>query len=667
MNHPLRSARFGPLALLLLCTSPGAAPLNLEEVVGLSLGELLEVKITTVSREEQPLMRSAAAVTVISAEEIRRSGASDLPDLLRGVPGAHIARVDGNTWAVGIRGFNGVFSNRLHVLVDGRSIYNPLFGGVNWDTLNLPLDNIERIEVVRGPGATLWGANAANGVINIITRPAADTQGTLAQLELRSPRGADLTLRHGGQLTGGGHWRLHGRLFDGGGFVEYPDRARPREERDGHLGARLDQRLANGDTLRLEGEFQWGGHDQYQRFSDPNRIGAFVIDDRDEFERFHLLANWGREVGADERWSLQAYLQHDARDQAPGDFRIDTLDLDFQHHLRPHPAHRLSWGLGYRRVEDSVEGSFIISLDPNRADSDLYSAFIQDEITLNETLRLIVGSKFEHNDRTGFEYQPSLRLAWNPSEATTVWGAATRAVRTPSRTHTQVVAHPFVVPLFPPLRLEPLTILGDPNPKSDLSHSLEVGLRHSFSERFSIDLALYHNEHERLLTFLPDANDPLLLIGATSLSGSDYGLELGAGWRISDRWRLNLSYARHHSDIDPQPAGTMAEAWRFSNAPANLFNLRSYLELTPNLELDAALHYVDQFNSESNAENILTANPVAAHWRADLRLGWRVSDALELSLTAQNLLDNSHPEYDTTQAIISDVPRSLFARATWRF
>lgn len=660
MPRPTPFRTLLPLLLLTVGATSRAATLDLREVVNLDLRELMEVEITTVARREQPLRESAAAVTVITAEEIRRSGAADLADLLRAVPGAHVARVDGNTWAVGVRGFNGVWSNRLHVLVDGRGIYNPLFGGVNWDTLNLPLENILRIEVVRGPGGTLWGANSANGVINIITRSAADTEGSLAQLELRSPEGAEFTLRHGGGFDGGGHWRVHAKRFEGDGFVEYPGRPVRSGEWDDNFGLRIDRPLNRRDTLRLEAEYQSGAHDQYQYFTEPTRLGAAIIDDRDAFERYYLLANWRRDLGDGEFWALQAYLQRDERDQVPGSFQIDTVDIDFQHHSTPWPGHRLSWGAGYRRVEDALRGSYIIDIVPGEAQSELFSAFVQDDVALDETLRLIVGAKFEENELTGFEWQPSVRLAWTPDEETSAWGAVTRAVRTPSRSHAQVIAHPLVLPRFPPLRLVPLTIVGDPEPEADVSVSWEAGLRRNLSERVTVDLAVYYNHHQSLLSFQPDPADSLLLVGDTTLGGNDYGVELGAGWRVNERWRLNLGYAWQVADIDDPPVAGV-DVRVFGGEPEQLLTLRSYFEPAPDVELDAALYYTDGLPGGTNFP------AVDAYWRADLRLGWHPTERLELSVTAQNLFDDGHPEYAANQAVSGEVPRSLFARVTWRF
>ncbi|GAB6040787.1 TonB-dependent receptor plug domain-containing protein [Endothiovibrio diazotrophicus] len=652
-----------PTALLLTAaTSATATPLDLSQVVGLSLRELLEVEVTTVTRQEQPLKRAAAAVTVITAEEIRRSGADNIPDLLRSVPGAHVARVDGNTWAVSLRGFNGIWANRVHVLVDGRSVYNPLFGGVNWDTLDLPLDNIERIEVVRGPGGTLWGANSINGVINIITRSAAATQGDLAQLELRDPGAAAVTLRHGGQLANGAWWRVHGKLLEGDGPVDYDGREPRNGEHDGHFGARLDWDLDPDNRLRLEGEVGRGRNDQYQRATAPDRFGSFVIPDSDRFERYHLLAHWDRDLGERGRWSLQGYLQHDRREQSGGNYSIDTFDLDFQHHFRPHLDHQLSWGVGYRRVEDEVEGSYIIDILPHASDGDLFNAFLQDEITLAPTLRLTLGSKFEHNDRTGFEYQPSARLAWSPSEETTLWGAVTRAVRTPSRSHSDVVAHPLVLLQLFPFRLAPLTIAGSPEASSDVTVSWEAGVRRTLSEALTLDLAAYYNDHRSLYTFVPSATDPLRYVGTNDLDGHDAGIEVSAGWQVTPRWRLNLAYAYHQTAID-QPVASALPVGAFraiDQAPAHLVSLRSYLDLAPNLELDGSLYFVDEPDGDGS-------DALDDPLRADLRLGWRPRKGLELSLTAQNLFDGSHQEFSTLQAISGQIPRTLFARATWHF
>ncbi|GAB6043159.1 TonB-dependent receptor plug domain-containing protein [Endothiovibrio diazotrophicus] len=647
----------------------------------LGLEELMEVRVTSLAKKPQSLRESAAAVQVIDAEEIRRSGFTELPELLRLVPGVQVARINANQWAISARGFNGRFANKLLVLVDGRSVYSPIYSGVYWDTLDLPLEEIERIEVIRGPGGALWGANAVNGVINIITRHTRDTVGTLVSAGAGGA-GADGTVRHGGRLGEHAHYRVYGRRSDRDPMVNADGSAADDGWAVNRGGFRVDLEPSGGERVMVQGGLYDGDKSQFSVVT-PWPAGAGqtkVVDDLDRFDGGHLLARWRRPLAGGGEWSLQGYLDRERRDYLNHAHRVDTADLDFQYRLPRRGDHEITWGAGYRRVEDRLRDSFTVSFDPERRTTELWSGFLQDEVALGERWRLTVGTKLEENDFTGFEWQPSVRLLHLNEGGGSLWGAISRAVHTPSRADSDLRLN--VASAAPPFLSQPVlvSILANDQLAAETVTACELGWRGEPSPGLAIDVAGFYQRYQRLVTVepLPAAlvADPapyhLQLSNrfTNGMRGESYGLELSTRWQATPRWRLSAGYAwlRENMHLDPGSVDTVAEMAGEGSAPEQQLTLRSHLDLADRWEFDALLALVDRLDAVTAVSAAgRDAASMDGYARLDLRLGWRPRKGLELSLGGQNLLDDRHPEFSSLDVLPSEVPRSIFGKVTWRF
>jgi iron complex outermembrane recepter protein len=638
--NPCSEPPLGPF-LTTLCVLLAAMPVQATQVEPaelkkLSIEELMEVDVTSVSRRSERVSEAAAAITVITGEDIRRSGVTNLPEALRLVDALHVARFNSGTWAISARGFNIGTANKLLVLIDGRSVYTPLFAGVFWDVQDLLMEDIDRIEVIRGPGAALWGANAVNGVINIITKSAREAQGGLAKLVAGSEDRAIAGLRYSGTLGERTWYRTYVKYraidalaFAAGGSAEDPLRS-------AQGGFRVDGDRSARDSFSFQG-------DVYRAAS-----GLFLHEDS-KMNGGNILGLWSRRFDKGARLDLRAYWDRTFR-RVPGQFEEhrDTWDLDFQHALALAPRHEVVWGLGYRVSSDDTENTPLIAWVPAQRTQTLFSAFVQDEIALvADRLRLTVGSKLEVPEYTGLEVQPSIRLAWTPNEHRTLWAAVSRAVRAPTRLDEDSRF------LFGPVVL----IQGSRDFESEEALAYEAGYRILPRSDLSLDVATFYNVYGHLRSQEPPASGaPFPLTLANKLNARTYGAELQANWQAAPWWRVYGSYTYFHKrlsfDADSRdPTGGVAEG----NDPEQRFALRSFLDLPGRVELDAWLRYVDSL-----------PNPfIPAYTELDLRLGWRPTERLELALAGQNLLHAQHAEFFTARP--EEVQRSVYGKAVWRF
>ncbi len=653
------------------------------DVTRYSLEELLGMEITSVAKKPQRLSHAAAAVHVITSEDIRRSGLSSVPELLRMVPGLHVARIDAGKWAISSRGFNGIRANKLLVLMDGRTLYTPLFSGVYWDVQDTPLEDIERIEVIRGPGGALWGANAVNGVINIITRHSRETQGTLISARAGGEEKA-ATLRQGGALGEDGWLRAYAKTKALDNFEDNGPTAAHDAWDIQQAGFRGDWRLNPRDALTVQGDIYQGKADQtIGSLADLHSATEFLPDTAD-LRGGNLLMRWQRKLSSDSEWELQTYFDHTERRENILEQRIDTFDVDFHHRFALSESQEITWGLGYRFIQDDIDNSFTVSFTPDRRDQHLYSAFIQDEISLRRDLMLTLGSKFEHNDFTGFEVQPNARLLWQASQAHSLWGAVSRAVHTPSRSDLDIrinvaaFSSPFVDPdgpgPLPPGTPTLLSIFGNPDLDSEEVIAFELGWRGSLRQDLSVDLAGFYNLYDRLydtqreLRYETSPPPSHMLIASnisSRMEGNSYGLELSANWQPIPQWRLTAGYAWQQLDMRTDPAGADPVKVREREAgnPQQQLQLRSLWNIRHDLELDLALYYVDAIDAISPGAFV----PIPAYTRLDLRLGWHPTKDLQLSIGGQNLLDDKHPEFVTRDVVASSVPRTFYGQAILRF
>jgi iron complex outermembrane receptor protein len=603
----------------------------------LSIEELMQIDVTSVSKRSEPLSAAAAAITVITAEDIRRSGAVSLPEALRLATGLEVAQADGRTWAITARGFNLTTANKLLVLVDGRSIYTPLFSGVFWDVQDTFLADVDRIEVIRGPGGTLWGANAVNGVINIITRSAAETPGGLALAGGGKTEKAFGGARYGGQTGAGVSYRAYGNYDYRDALAFANGRSAEDPLRRGQGGFRLDWDRSPADAFTLQG-------DLYQGLA-----GEALRDDTD-LSGGNLLGRFKRKLAQGGDLSLQVYVDHTHR-RTPDLFeeRRDTYDVDLQHHFVPSPRQEVVWGVGYRVTGDRVGNSAVIAFLPDRRTESLLNLFAQDEITLlPDRVHLTLGSKLEHNDYTGFEVQPSLRLSYTPSSHQTLWGAVSRAVRTPTRIDTDIRFYGG-----------PLVLLrGDTGFRSESVVAYELGWRTEARRNLTFDAATYYNVYDHLRSQELTGGNDLPIFFANKLKADTWGGEASANYQMLPWWRWYAGFSYLHKTFSLAPGSTDAtDGLAEGNDPARQLWLRTSLDLPGRIELDSWLRHADALPSPK----------VPAYTELDLRLGWRATAALDLSLIGRNLLHAHHPEFGSPGPTRQEVTRSLYGRLQWSF
>jgi len=667
---------FLPICLLFLSSgsiavSPVAAARDMRELTDYSLEQLMEVSIevTSAGRKSQKLEDAATAITVISAEDIRLSGMTSLPELLRMVPGLQVAEINGNTTAIGSRGFSHRFSNKLLVLLDGRTLYTPTFSGVFWDAQDVVLEDIERIEVIRGPGGTLWGANAVNGVINITTKSAAATQGGLVSAGVGNYERQG-TVRYGGEIGENGHFRIYAKDAGYDSFPLASGSAAHDQLNQRSAGFRTDWVLPGGDTVMVQGGVYDGNADQTLAAARLSPPATLPLDFNIAQKSGNLSMSWKHALSTTSEWSLKFYYDYYERRSVASGERRDTYDVDFQHRTLLAENHDVVWGLGWRQTSDDMDAKFIFSFAPQASRDNVASAFIQDEIALvKDRLRLIVGTKFEHNEHTGLEHQPNLRLLWKIDERQTGWAALSRAVRTPARSDLGII---FNVAALPGVGGKPPSlgrITGNPEIQSEDLLAYEAGYRVRPTERLHLDVTAFYNDYRNIMTNepglpFPEAGAPTRIVVPylfqNKASATSHGMELSASWQPAENWQFKAGYSWLEMRIrrDADSADTTIEA-RNGWEPQQQLQFQARHALDSKTDLSAALYYVDKLPSQN----------VAAYTRLDARWGWRPRRDLEISLAARNLLDRQHPEFVSTIVgpMTSEVPRSVFGAATWRF
>jgi iron complex outermembrane recepter protein len=629
----------------------------------------MDLAVTSVTKEASTVGRSAAAIFVITPEMIRRSGATSIPEALRMAPGLDVARINSNTWAISARGFNGLFANKLLVLMDGRTLYSPIDSGVYWDVQDYVLEDIERIEVIRGPGGTLWGANAVNGVINIITKNAKDTQGSYVNVGGGTEEHLDDAFRYGGRIGDDGYYRVYGKHFDRGTFYD-PTLPANDAWRQGRFGFRSDWNLDcdKSSALTVQGDHYVGesGLDTVQRQLVPPYS---VINQGQAWNTGEDVLMRLRHVNdEDSDWTLQTYFDRFERGTLLNSERANTYDIDFQDRFPLSERQKITWGAGYRYIhyQTPSEDPFTLAIIPPEGSMYVVSQFVQDEISLApDLLGLTLGCKLEQNNFTGLEYQPTARLLWTPDREHSVWGAVSRAVRTPDPVDRGGFATraPIGGVLFP-------RVLGDPGFQSETLIAYELGYRTQVNEQFSYDIAAFYNVYGSLrgLQVLSPQPEPLpppphaiLPIVFTNGSyGDTYGVELATNWTVSDTWRISAEYTFFRMFIYTDPENTaMISA---GDNPCHQVYLRSSWNLREDIDFDLMLRYVD----------CLTHLNVPAYTTMDLRLAWRPRKQLELALVGQNLLQTYHYEWGQSGDVaatgyeVTEIPRGVYGTLTWR-
>ncbi|MFZ5774913.1 MAG: TonB-dependent receptor plug domain-containing protein [Thermodesulfobacteriota bacterium] len=677
--HPrkLTGIVFGNALGLTIAATPVAAA----SIARFSLEELMTMEITSSSKKAEALSQADSAVFVITQEDLRRSGVTTIPEALRMVPGVEAQRIDANKWAISSRGFNGRFSNKLLVLMDGRTIYSPSFSGVFWEVQDYPLEDIERIEVIRGPGATLWGANAVNGVINIVTKSAADTLGGLTTV-LAGGEERFATLRYGGQLGEDAHLRVYGKALGRDGSTGYVSGDEKDDGADiGQAGFRMDWQAARRDSLTVQGDIFDG--DITQVYDEVVLTPPQFRQEREDETAYrggNLLGRWKRVLSDRSDLALQAYFDNFIYRGYTLEQEVETFDLDFQHHLGLGRRHDVVWGLGVRHINDRFRDSQPLGINFTNYSrgTDLVSAFLQDEITLVEDLlKMKLGTKIEHNDYTGSEVQPSARLSWTPAKEHTLWASVSRAVRTPSRGDSDFQIAVFATPGFgfPGAPPNVFTVSGNEQYDSEDMLGYEVGYRTQPKENLFLDASVFVNRYDNLqtqeLSFANARNmGTYILVPFTTdnkADGEAYGFELAATWRPLDWWEWKLAYNRMEMQLhrDPDSLDTAVEDME-QGSPHNNLSLRSLMDLGRNWELDCWLRYTDTVPVPGSYARSLGIG-VPSYVSLDLRLGWKATERLELALVGKNLLDARHLESVGEDSIPMEIARTVYGKATWRF
>lgn len=665
-----RPARFAQalaaLSVAVLVPALGATarqpqePLDLKR---LSLEELGEVVVTSVTKAPEPIWRTAAAIHVLTADDIRRSGVTTVPEALRLVPGMQVARIDGSSWAIGIRGFANQFSQSLLVLVDGRSVYTPLFAGVSWAVQDLPLDSIDRIEVIRGPGGTIWGTNAVNGVINIITKHARETQGVQLAVGGGTVDRFTADARFGGGRGEDLHYRLTARAIQQGP-QHHPAHGSFDDWKLGQITGRLDWRPSAQSSVFLSGRVYGGAEGKLTgiAFYDPPSQADF--DAPQEVSGGHVLAAWRRVFGPGHELQARAYYDRTNRRGAQFGERRHTADMDVSHQLPLPGAQLLRWGAGVRWSPSTFEQMVqTVDFQPHDHTHRVASLFAQDEIPLGtDRVRATAGVKLEHNQYTGWEVQPSVRLLWSPSDRQTLWAAATRAVRIPSRLDRHLEINGFIS--TDPLQF--IRIAGNPDFDSEKLVAYEAGYRTLLAGRVYVDVAAFHNRHSDLngignLTVFPEPepvpHTVLQFQYANAVEGSSSGVEISPSVTVTQWWSVRGAYSLLDLELANvpginNPANVAAQE---ASSPRHQAFVQSIVAPAPSLELQQTLRAV----------SALTGQNAPAYQALDLSALWRIARALELAVAAHNVTDANHSEFGGTPGGVG-IRRTVYAKVTWR-
>jgi len=621
------------------------------DLQSMDLEDLMDLEVTTASKRATKVSETPAAVFVISQEDIRRSGATTVPEVLRLAPGVHVRQIDSNTWAISSRGFNDEFSNKLLVMIDGRSIYTPLFSGVIWQEHELMLEDVERIEVVRGPGGTVWGANAVNGVIHIITKDARDTQGLLATTLAGDQETFTGAARYGGAIGDDMHYRVYGKFADRDTFESSTGLDGNDDWKNVRAGARFDWALSESDRFTLQGDFLEGEAGR----TIASALAPLGIPDEDEYTGGNVMARYSHSFSDTADLSLQVYYATIDRESNILNEDRDTLDVDFQHSFTPFARNQVVWGAGYRRSMDDIGSSPGIAFLDASQDDDLYSVFVQDEIAVvRDLLSFTVGSKFEHNDYTGFEVQPSARAMLTPHERHSFWASVSRAVRTPSRADSDIF---IFQPTSPTTGLQ---IIGSSDFDSEDTLAYEVGYRTRPVDQFTFDVAAFYNQYDDLRTLNTVAIGPVVTqIFDNNMKGDGYGAEVAANWAVADFLMLSGTYTFTRNDLTLKTGGNDLSSVGSSETltPRNQFRVTSHFILPWDFELDASLGWSER----------LRGTAIDAYTRLDLRLAWQPVENLEVALVGLNLIEE-HQEFPTTFLTLpSEVPRSFYGTVRWLF
>ena len=623
----------------------------------LSVEELMDIEVTSVGRHPEKLRQAPSAIQVITQEDIRRSGATSIPEALRLADNLEVAQKNSHDWAISARGFNTALGNKLLVMIDGRTVYTPLYSGVFWDVQDYLLEDIDRIEVISGPGGTLWGANAVNGVINIITKSAADTKGAYAEAGGGNQLQEFGAARYGGTLAPNVDFRFYGKYFDRNDEVLANGSSALDAWHQERGGFRIDSQASSQDTVSVHGDF-YEGHEDVDtggaaQVSGGNLVGrwAHVFSDQSDlslqsyYDRTHLVDPFPALFLGNLELAPAGPLQDD----------LTTFDTDFQHRFALDQSNHIVWGLGYRFTHDVVRNAPSVGFLPSTLDQNLYSAFLQDEILLGHDWSAIVGSKVEHNDYTGFELEPNVRLSWAVAPGQSLWSAISRAARTPSR-----IDRDIVEPAASPIVL----LEGGRDFDPEYVTAYELGYRGGVGSRVTGSISTFYNVYDdvRSTSFTPGTIVPLYF--ANNLEGRTYGVEVSGTCQVLENWSLHAGYDLLEENLTVKPGQfDLNDALNETADPKHQISMRSALSLPWSVDFDAALRWVDALRTNSGP----MPGTVPSYVELDTRLAWRAFKSLDLAIVGQNLLHNHHTEYGFPDPTRIEIQRSIYGKIAWHY
>lgn len=646
-----------------------------QDLFDLSLEELKQTKITvtSVSKKEQDLFSAASAVCVIEQKDIHRSGLTSIPELLRLCPGMDVAQASSQKWLVSVRGFNALYANKLLVLADGRTLYTPLFGGVYWEVQDYPLADIDRIEVIRGPGATLWGANAVNGVINITSKKAIATQGTSVHLTGGNQDRLLGTVRQGGKINRNTHYRLYAQHSDRDAFRKTDESSLNDRWNIQSGGFQVDGTPHAQHRWMLQGRVYSGGG------KIPTRTATLptetLFNEKNVFSGGHVLANWQYSQTPHSNWTTQTYFDRTDRNERPL-FKEgrNAWDIDVQHHVLFSSRQDIVWGLGYHGTNDKITTGLALEVDPPHRTESVYSAFVQDELSVRPDFHLIVGSKFERNVYTTFEVQPSGRVIWMPNTKHSIWGSISRAVQVPTRAARDMSFYDSTTPgealaLDLPLRVK---IYPNKQHKSEVLMAYELGYRTRPRETLLLDFTAFVHNYRKMqgihvgdivgMTSPTDHYEAQTFF-ANNITAETWGFEWLGSWQVLQNWALKAAYAyinlqAHSKDSTDYFSAEYLEG----TTPQHQLQLHSSLNLPHAITAEMGVYGV----SDRPAVEVLGYAETPQYVRLDLSLGWRPIQNLELSLAGQHLLESQTTQINLHENYLGgDIKRSVYAKAVW--
>ncbi len=616
--------------------------LSADELKKLSLEELMNIEVTSVSRRPEDIREVASAIQVITQQDIHNSGVKTLPEALRLASNLQVAQVNASQWAISARGFTNVLANKLLVLIDGRTVYTPLYAGVFWDIQNLILEDIDRIEVISGPGGTQWGANAVNGVINIITKSSKETRGIFAEAVTGSSVDGLGSVRYGGSLSEDITFRLYGTGFKMGNTLEANTGLESKDQWSSvHGGFQVDWALSEKSNLTLQQNI-------YKTRPNPNAIATVgkAIGD-------NTILRWNKKSSDTYDFQLQAYYDYTERRYPTGlGERLRIYDLDWDNRLKLGGNHMLSFGANIRIRDHEVDNLPLTKFLPDERYMNLYSLFLQDQISFaDDKIRFTLGSKFEHNNFTGIEIQPSARLSIMASNGQRFWAAVSRSVKTPSRLDEDIA-----------IFANPSTIVfsGGEDFKSETVVAYELGWRSQPMENVSISLSTFYNQYDFIRSAeppVPPAVFPSITLG-NGVKGNTYGAELAGTYKVNDWWYLKGGYTVFRKDLKVKPTSRdLNRASAESNDPGYQLQFQSNVKLGRGFDLGATYRYIDN----------LPRPYVPAYGSLDLRLGLKFLEFFEFNLVGQNLLDDRHREFIPSAPSARQIERGVYGRLTFRY